>query len=165
MATPLVFAAVGLGSNLGDREGLIAGAARDLSARTTGFRLSSSYETPAMTLEGSPPQPDYLNAAAVFFTPLAPATLLAQLLEIERLAGRDRTDEPRWGARRLDLDLLLYSDRVIDTPGLRVPHPGMTERAFVLEPLAEIAPDAVHPVARVRVGVLLERLRRGTMPS
>lgn len=165
MEAPLVFAAVGLGSNLGDRDRLIAWAAQELSARTTGWRLSSCYETPAMTLEGSPPQPDYLNAAAVFFTPLMPRDLLEMLLEIERRAGRDRTDEPRWGARRLDLDLLLYSDRVIDAPGLRVPHPGMTTRGFVLEPLAEIAPDAVHPVAKVRVGVLLERLRRGTMPG
>ncbi len=125
--------------------------------------MSSAYETPALTLRGSPAQPDYLNAAARVETTFSARALLERLLEVERLAGRDRAVEPRWGARVLDLDVLLYSEAVIDEPGLRVPHPRMHERMFVLEPLAEVAADALHPVIGVSVGELLERLRAGTM--
>ncbi len=165
MTDAFVSAAIGIGSNLGDRAAMIALAERELRA-TPGVRslvMSAPVETPALTLAGSPPQPDYLNAAAAVETTLPARALLGRLLEIERLAGRDRAEEPRWGARVLDLDLLLYGDAVLDEPGLSVPHPRMHERSFVLGPLAEVSPDAIHPVRGASVGVLLARLHAGTM--
>lgn len=101
---------------------------------------SSLWETAPI---GGPPQGDYLNAVVVLHTVLGPRPLLDGCLEIERSAGRVRRE--RWGPRVLDLDLLLYSDAVIVAPGLRVPHPGMRERRFVLAPLAEAWPGAVIP--------------------
>jgi 2-amino-4-hydroxy-6-hydroxymethyldihydropteridine diphosphokinase len=88
-------------------------------------------------------QPDFVNAAALLDTTLEPRALLDALLGIERAFGRERRE--RWGPRTLDLDLLLYADAVIDVPGLHVPHPHLHERAFVLRPLADIAPDAMVP--------------------
>jgi 2-amino-4-hydroxy-6-hydroxymethyldihydropteridine diphosphokinase len=93
-------------------------------------------------------QPDFINAAVLLNTTLTAPALLAQLLEIERNAGRQRggdTAALRWGPRVLDLDLLLYGDAVINVPGLRVPHPYLHERAFALVPLAEIAAEMVFP--------------------
>ncbi len=92
---------------------------------------------------GEVPQPDYLNAVVLLDTVRGPRPLLDRFLEIEAKSGRVRRE--RWGPRPLDLDLLLYGDATIDTPGLRVPHPRMTERRFVLAPLAEVWPDAVVP--------------------
>lgn len=89
-------------------------------------------------------QPRFLNACCTGRSRLSPGEVLRRLQEIEREAGR-RPGGPRWGPRLLDLDLLLYDGRVIDRPGLRVPHPRMRERAFVLIPLAEVAPEWVHP--------------------
>jgi len=158
-------AAVGLGSNLGDRSAMLARAERELRA-TPGIddlRVSEAVETPALTIPGTPSQPDYLNAAAAFATTLSARALLGRLLEIERSAGRDRASEPRWGARVLDLDLLLYGDAVIDEEGLSVPHPRMHERGFVLRPLAGVCPGAVHPALGVTVRELLGRLGVGTM--
>jgi 2-amino-4-hydroxy-6-hydroxymethyldihydropteridine diphosphokinase len=85
-------------------------------------------------------QPEFINAAAMLETALAPRALLDAMLAIERAAGRER-DGTHWGPRVLDLDLLVYGDRALNEPGLRVPHPHLPERAFVLVPLAEIAPD------------------------
>lgn len=90
-------------------------------------------------------QPRFSNAAATVSTTLAPRELLDTLLSIELEMGRDRASSRRWGPRVIDLDLLLYGDQIIDEPGLTVPHPRMLERRFVLEPLSEIAPDAVIP--------------------
>ncbi len=165
MTDACVTAAIGVGSNLGDRSAMLALAERELRAMP-GVRslvMSAPVEIPALTLAGSPPQPDYLNAAAAVETTLPARALLNRLLEIERLAGRDRAGEPRWGARVLDLDLLLYGDAVIDEPGLSVPHPRMHERRFVLDPLAEVCPDALHPIEGVSVRVLLARLGAGTI--
>lgn len=94
---------------------------------------------------GPVPQGEYLNAAAVIETTLDPDRLLARLLIIERDRGRDRAREGRWGPRTLDLDLLLFEGLEIDRPGLTIPHPRLAERAFVLIPLAEIAPDWIVP--------------------
>ena len=160
-----VRAAVGLGSNLGDRTAMLALATRELGA-TPGIedlRVSEAVETPALTIPGSPAQPDYLNAAAAFATTLPARALLARLLEIERAAGRDRSVEPRWGARVLDLDLLLFGDAVIEEDGLSVPHPRMHEREFVLRPLAGVWPEAMHPLLGVTARELLGRLGVGTM--
>lgn len=92
---------------------------------------------------GGPPQGPYLNAVVVMHTVLGPRPLLGGCLEIEREAGRERRE--RWGPRVLDLDLLLYADAVIDVPGLRIPHPRMVERRFVLAPLAEAWPGVEIP--------------------
>lgn len=134
---------VGLGSNLGDRLGQLRRAVAALSD-APGVRVvaeSSVRETEALVLPGSPPQPAYLNAVVQVETTLAAPELLALLHRIEADAGRVRTE--RWAARTLDLDLLLYGDERIDLPGLTVPHPRLTERRFVLEPLADLAPGLV----------------------
>jgi 2-amino-4-hydroxy-6-hydroxymethyldihydropteridine diphosphokinase len=103
-------------------------------------------------------QGPYLNAAALLETALGARALLDALLAIERARGRDRAGAARWGPRTLDLDLLLYGDRIIDEPGLTVPHPRMHERLFVLRPLALIAPEMIVPTCRLSVGALLSRL-------
>jgi 2-amino-4-hydroxy-6-hydroxymethyldihydropteridine diphosphokinase len=156
-----VLAAIGLGSNLGDRAATIASAieAIDSDRRIVVRAISSLIETPAMTLPGAPAQPAYLNGAIVVETDLPARDLLETLLRVERSLGRDRVNSPRWSARTIDLDLLLYGDRVIDEPGLMAPHPGMHEREFVLVPLAEVAPNAIHPTLGASVRELLERLR------
>ena len=100
---------------------------------------------------------EYLNSCVVVLTGLGARELLERLHEIERERGRDRAAEVRWGARTLDLDLLVYGDLVIEEPGLTVPHPRMHERRFVLEPLAVIAPEMRVP-GRGRVGELLRAL-------
>lgn len=102
--------------------------------------VSSLWETAPI---GDVPQEDYLNAVALLDTVRGPRPLLDAFLRIEAEAGRERRE--RWGPRTLDLDLLLYGDAEITAPGIRVPHPRMTERRFVLEPLAEVWPEAVVP--------------------
>ncbi|MBS7458711.1 2-amino-4-hydroxy-6-hydroxymethyldihydropteridine diphosphokinase [Coralloluteibacterium stylophorae] len=152
-----VRAFIGLGGNLGDVAATFEAALARLEARP-GCRValrSRNYRTPPW---GEPGQPDFLNAVAALETLLAPAALLDALLEIERAHGRDRSREvPRWGPRTLDLDLLVHGDVVCDTPALTLPHPRLHERAFVLVPLAEIAPDLDVPgygrVARLLAGV------------
>lgn len=130
---------VGLGGNLGPVRETLTQALLQLDALpdTRVLRHSAFYRTPPW---GNTGQPAFLNAAAELRTGLAPEALLQALLEIERAFGRDRAGEQRWGPRRLDLDLLVYGERRIDRPGLSVPHPRMQARAFVLVPLAEIAP-------------------------
>jgi 2-amino-4-hydroxy-6-hydroxymethyldihydropteridine diphosphokinase len=150
-------ACVALGSNLGDRGAHLAAAIEALRA-TAGIRglvCSSVYETDPV---GPPPQGPYLNAAVRFETTLAPRSLLDRLLEIERARGRPRA-HAHHGARSLDLDLLLYGDRRIEEPGLTVPHPRLHRRAFVLEPLCEIAAEWRHPLRGETVATLAERVR------
>jgi 2-amino-4-hydroxy-6-hydroxymethyldihydropteridine diphosphokinase len=140
---------VGLGANLGDRERTLRAAAEALGA----LRLSSIRETEPWGLTD---QPRFLNAVAELETELRPRGLLEVLLEGERAHGRVRAE--RWGPRTLDLDLLLYGDEAIDEPGLTLPHPRLHERIFVLEPLAELAPDLNVP-GKGRVRDLLARLQ------
>lgn len=137
---------VGIGTNLGAREEHLAFSYRALAAlRTTELlRCSRPFESVAV---GPGAQPHYLNAVAEIETALTPRALLEALLEIEAQRGRVRG--LRWGPRVLDLDLLLYGDRWIDEPGLCVPHPRMTERNFVMEPLADLAPSLVVGGRRV----------------
>jgi 2-amino-4-hydroxy-6-hydroxymethyldihydropteridine diphosphokinase len=138
----LVTAYVALGSNLDDPPARIRRALRALAALpgTRLMRHSSFYRNPPA---GYLDQPDFVNAVAEIETRLAARELLEQLLAIEQVHGRVR-DRPN-GPRTLDLDLLLYGALTVGEPGLTVPHPRMLERAFVLVPLAEIAPDAVMP--------------------
>jgi 2-amino-4-hydroxy-6-hydroxymethyldihydropteridine diphosphokinase len=133
----VTLAYVGLGSNLGDREATLRRAAELIGAQ----RLSTIVETEPW---GYVNQPLFLNAVAEIDTPLEPRPLLTHLLDVERRLGRERVG-PQWGPRTIDLDLLLYGDRAIDEPGLQVPHPRMAERLFVLEPLAELAPELEIP--------------------
>jgi len=144
---------VGLGSNLGDRDALIRSAAGQIGAR----RLSSVIETEPW---GVVDQPPFLNAVAEVETTLDARTFLDGLLAVERSLGRERTGE-RWGPRAIDLDLLLFGDVRLDEPGLRVPHPFLHERRFVLEPLAELAPDLEVP-GRGTVHALLAGLQSGS---
>jgi 2-amino-4-hydroxy-6-hydroxymethyldihydropteridine diphosphokinase len=137
----MTVAYIGLGSNLGDREGNL----RAALARLAGLgevRASSFRETDPV---GVTDQPKFLNAAAKLSTDLPARDLLDALLAIERDLGRDRSREQRWGPRTLDLDLLLYADEVIEEPGLTVPHPRLAERRFALEPLYELAPGLILP--------------------
>lgn len=153
--------AVALGANLGDRAASLGRAIDALGVVLSGLRVSSLHQTAPV---GVPlPHPDYLNAAVVGRTSLAPRDLLDALLAIERRLGRTR---PGPGAPRLiDLDLVLYGDRVIDEPGLQVPHPRFRERAFVLRPLAEIAPGMRDPVSGRTVAELVRQLPLGASAS
>ncbi|AZO12765.1 MULTISPECIES: 2-amino-4-hydroxy-6-hydroxymethyldihydropteridine diphosphokinase [unclassified Mesorhizobium] len=127
-----------LGGNLGDPAKSMAAALRMLDGdeATRVMAVSSLYRTPPW---GKLDQPDFLNAAAAIETTLAPRALLDLCLDVERRLKRVR--EERWGPRLIDIDILMFGDRIIHETGLEVPHPRMLERAFVLAPLAEIAPD------------------------
>lgn len=137
-----IIAYLSLGANLGDRGASIQTALRKLSDLPTIklLRVSSLYETAPV---GITDQPDFLNLVAAVKTSLAPQALLDVLLHIENQMGRVRT--LRWGPRVIDIDLLLYDTEQIALPGLIVPHPRLRERAFVVIPLAEIAPELTLP--------------------
>jgi len=159
-----------MGSNLGDRLATLRQAVESLTRLpdTRLLAVSHAYETAPV---GPPGQEPYLNAAAAVATALPPATLLTHLQQIERDAGRPpESQRQHWGPRTLDLDLLLYDRAVLNqpadpntphAPALRLPHPAMLERWFVLRPLAEIAPDAIHPLRNQRIDQLLAELEAG----
>ena len=151
---------IGLGSNLGDRRATLLRAIEELngSPGVSVVKVSSFHETEPVG--GPQGQGPYLNAAACIETTLEPPALLHLLHEIEARNGRVRL--VRWGERTLDLDLLLFDDRIVETPELTIPHPRMAVRRFVLEPLSEIAPRAVHPVTGRTVAEMLEDLNRDT---
>jgi len=145
-----------LGSNLGDRENHLRDAISRLSRCGRVLSVSSIYETEPLDFTE---QPWFLNSAIAFATTLGPEQLMTEILHIEQGLGRERT-QPK-GPRIIDIDLLLWGDLILDSAGLTVPHPQMHRRRFVLEPLAEIAPEANHPVLHKSVGELLENLPRG----
>jgi 2-amino-4-hydroxy-6-hydroxymethyldihydropteridine diphosphokinase len=147
---------VGLGSNLGDREGTLRAAVGRLRGlpETTVVRMSTLRNTDPV---GNLDQPRFLNGAVELETGLAPRALLVALLELERAFGRNRGVVPAQGPRTLDLDLLLYGQEQIDEPGLQVPHPRLHERRFVLEPLADLDPTLEVP-GKGSVETLLAKL-------
>jgi 2-amino-4-hydroxy-6-hydroxymethyldihydropteridine diphosphokinase len=143
-----------LGSNIGDRVANLREAIRrlqDLAGEVT--HVSSFYETEPREFTA---QSWFVNAAIALETKLAPRELLDAVLAVERAMGRERT---QWkGPRNIDIDILLYGSELLDLPGLRIPHPAMHERRFVLVPFLEIAPDAFHPALLRHVRELLEAL-------
>jgi 2-amino-4-hydroxy-6-hydroxymethyldihydropteridine diphosphokinase len=155
LPTP-VFVAIALGSNVGDRQRHLEWAVAELRRFVSDLRVSSFMETDPVP---PGPYPRFLNAAVAGYSTDPPHDLLAALLALEAARGRERPfpDAPR----TLDLDLILYGDRIIDDPLLRVPHPRFRQRLFVLRPLAAIAPEAVDPETGLTMVELLERAGHG----
>ena len=150
----MYLAYIGFGSNIGDRLAHIQNAIHILS-ETEGItlqKISSLYKTDPVGYEE---QAQFLNGVAAIQTSLSPLSLLHTLKDIETAVGRQH--RIRWGPREIDLDILIYGDLCVQTEKLVVPHPEMHLRGFVLVPLAEIAPDLVHPVFQVSIQTLLNR--------
>jgi 2-amino-4-hydroxy-6-hydroxymethyldihydropteridine diphosphokinase len=147
---------LGLGSNLGDREANLRGALDKLGALGELVAVSSFYETEPVELLA---QPWFLNCAVALETERMPKQFLSAILAIEQQMGRRRTVSK--GPRTIDIDILLFGKSIIDTAGLVVPHPALHERKFVLEPLAEIAPEARHPVLKKTMRELRDALPLG----
>ena len=153
MKGELVF--LSLGSNLGDRLAFLSRAVRSLARDLRELRVSSVYETAPMY---NTSQPRFLNIAVAGLTRLSPCRLLLRALDIERALGRDRSSAAPKGPRPIDIDLLLYGGRILSEPGLTLPHPGLQERRFVLEPLLELEPGLRDPASGLPLARVLSRL-------
>jgi 2-amino-4-hydroxy-6-hydroxymethyldihydropteridine diphosphokinase len=145
-----------LGSNVGNREAQLRAAQVRLSAITRVVALSSFYETEPVEYVQ---QPWFLNCAVAIETNETPEQLISALLRIEQEMGRQRAQNK--GPRSIDIDILLFADRIMESKDLTIPHPAMHQRRFVLEPLAEIAPAALHPVFKKTIRELLDELPTG----
>ena len=155
MTAKPTLAAIALGSNLGNREANLRAAMESMRSLGEVKRISTFHDTAPV---GYLDQPRFLNAAVLLRTTLPPQELLQALLAIEQQMGRNRATAVPKGPRVIDLDILLYGDAVLDTPTLVLPHPQMHERAFVLKPLAEIAPGMMHPLLFCTVDQMLADL-------
>jgi 2-amino-4-hydroxy-6-hydroxymethyldihydropteridine diphosphokinase len=145
-----------LGSNLGDRAANLYAAVGQLEAAGRLLAVSALYETQPVDV---PNQPWFLNCVAAIETDMTPKELLQLALQVEAMMGRLRMSEK--GARKIDIDIVLFGNRVVDEPGLKIPHPEMHRRRFVLEPLVEIVPDALHPDLKKAASELLATLPPG----
>jgi len=144
-----------LGSNLGNREMYLQQAIMGIEAEIALVaKASGVYETQSW---GNNDAPDYLNQVVLLQTNLPPRDLLDKILYIEKALGRERRE--KWGPRFIDIDILFYDDKVIDEPGLQIPHPRLHERGFTLEPLAEIAPEFIHPVFNKTIAQIKAELK------
>ena len=144
---------LGLGSNLGDRLANLRAAVRALPPEVSVVVESAVYETPPWGVEN---QPGFLNMVVRAETTLKPPALRDHVKRIEREVGR--TETFRWGPRVIDIDILLYDDRIVDTPKLVIPHAQMHKRPFVLVPLVSIAPEVVHPALGLSMRELLQHV-------
>jgi 2-amino-4-hydroxy-6-hydroxymethyldihydropteridine diphosphokinase len=145
-----------LGSNVGDREGQLRDARVRLDTVGRVIAVSSFYETEPVEFTE---QPWFLNCAVVIETSNTPQQLMSEILHIEEAMGRRRVQKK--GPRSIDIDILLFADMILGSKELTIPHPAMQQRRFVLEPLAEIAPQALHPVLRKTIRELLDQLPAG----
>jgi len=152
---------IGLGSNVGRREQTLARAVEMLSEHDDISVIASSSFILTEPEGGPAGQDPYVNGAVTIYTSLSPLQLLQEIRDIESGLGRNRDMEQRWGPRTCDLDILLMGDVVMESPELTIPHPRMHERLFVLKPLAEIAPHAVHPVSGLTVSGMLQAIGDG----
>lgn len=147
---------LGFGANIGNREENLRLALRWLTPACRVVAVSSLYRSAAVVLDDAAPGPDFLNAACEIETDLTPADLLQHLKAIEHAIGRRPSG--RWSPRPIDIDILLHGEEVIDTEDLTIPHPMISERNFVLLPLAELASDVAHPVLHKTIGELAEEV-------
>jgi len=144
-----------LGSNLGNRHAYLQQAAAAISKQVGQVtKTSAVYETQSW---GKTNEPDYLNQVLLLQTDIAPHAVLEKILQIEASLGRLRKE--KWGSRTIDIDILFYDDEIINEPALIIPHPELQNRRFTLEPLAEIAPDKIHPIFKKNMLQLKNELR------
>jgi 2-amino-4-hydroxy-6-hydroxymethyldihydropteridine diphosphokinase len=156
VSVPEVFVAAG--SNVAT-ETHLARAVAEIARAFPGARFSSWYRNSAVGFEGD----DFINLVAGFDTPLAVHAVLDKLHAIEALCGRER-HAPRWAPRSMDLDVLLYGDLICGEPGLTLPRPDLLKRAYMLGPLAELAPKLIHPDAKLSIAELWQRFDRAAHP-
>lgn len=152
---------IGFGANVGNCTATFRNAIKDIGRSIGTVEAKSKlYTTKALTAPDGDKQENYLNGVLLSYTTLSPPAVLEELLSIEKKYGRVRDTETRWSARTIDLDLLSYDGVVIDEPGLKLPHPELHKRDFVLVPFNEIAPDYMHPVLLRTISELLSEYHK-----